>query len=1591
MKFYDINRRYKQGDLRINYSYKNETKEIYDMMDSYEPNGIGYSTYLKYDTDVFSNCFIEPCKQFIGENTAVNIHTLLGNTVFDDSLIVRGNPIYNVGFVKIKETGLNEHIYKNNKNLLLNSNIPVNFNQKYDNIKTEIVKREYAIGDPVNICIKNNISIIGEIIDINDEDYIITIDSDTDIEESEQIRINKNDNNITISKIVPLNQTCVDQSLSVYLYDNKSVDGNDLDNYLNKIIPDFERVLNSIDGRDKYTTLDEFKNKMYRYGYDLDTITGTHFNKITTILNNNNKTRKKLSKPKDNTEDVPPEKKNLEFINNYSLDQVSYYYGDYPYFNTNIDSDNVRLSWLQKTYDSGALFYKNIRHNINKKFLENSAKRLSSLRKVHETLHDSKTKITNKLDNELDKLKGDINCGGLRLVKTYTDINKLQLDNNREVLIEEDKLIEGETTNKVQPGHYAILIENFDQKKIYKRQKIQGSDMWVVEKDLGIDMIISSYKDFCVQQGMSIEEIDTTFLKGKNKCKYSEHYKRCLPVKIINLKTELDHINRQIYDINDNNEVINRKDEVIQEQEDELLFLKHELEANNNKRLNIESYRIKYNIKEKEEDVYQYHYYRIDRYLENIKHLPLNSFYTSLELLLDKYGRIGSEIDGENVHFYYSRPGSKKIICHHHSKFIDYNNKIITYTEALDNIINEYGVEQDGYIWCRNCGEQINGSEYETQEAFMGTGARDVTHEVLDNIEVYKSEENTEIVEILRKSLLYGDDKSITNQSLSVIKIIHVLTNILGITLSNNDELNILTLCNTIESKIKSKSSWIQIAKKKQKKASISFLENVYNNYKIRNIILYTTAILFVFIQSGIPEYTVTKTFANCKPSLRGYPLDKEHRQEGIDYMACVLDSLSSLGVDWSSIKKIKTKENLITKIDEMYQDPVIKYRYDNKKKYLREQDKDKQEYSYEWNEFRPPLDPYEIEIKELTPFSSNIEKHIREGNISKVSSEIEKMYEFEKTVNLKLIEEIDIQIMENKIVNKKFIPTPLDNLCCLQNINSSNSYMSYFVKQNTSIQELIRIIYDYNNTKQLVNTLLEDSKMFIRSEILPTLLSFNRNIGIDRDELTEGDIQKLYLNYIDHGLFEGQKHIYEHNYCVITGESQDTIISRKYKKEDYYTLLNKVNNKKLIHIDNTEFKEIEDKISHVIDSNIYLQGNKYLSSFNEKLKKNKNKKLVWDDMKEQIQIESEEISKQIGDKLNMGNTESIKNILLSLGEKRKVLETDLKYMPEEEAYTKFHIDKVSLVQSFILNYLKNTIYKIKNNKSIIDPYIPEEWTLDTNLIDKYNNIIKDNNKTTQKYLYLNKTHIHIFEKLIDIIKGTTNNIKILRSSLQIFICDKQNPGELNSNIGYFLHYIFLLIVSQILEIKHDIDIEESEFIVKGDEDEDEEDEEEEFNISRALKQKNEIEAQIIYDILTTIQKDTLLQDKLTQDHIKEVIEKKGETLKEDTLRFVQELDEETWASLKMRISVGLDTWATISSKKKNNYTFDTNIGDNETISTNNDSIERDRLQAQTDLGDNYTEDQYQQWITERDRNQQEDMLVHQERDVMEDDDGDEY
>ena len=111
-------------------------------------------------------------------------------------------------------------------------------------------------------------------------------------------------------------------------------------------------------------------------------------------------------------------------------------------------------------------------------------------------------------------------------------------------------------------------------------------------------------------------------------------------------------------------------------------------------------------------------------------------------------------------------------------------------------------------------------------------------------------------------------------------------------------------------------------------------------------------------------------------------------------------------------------------------------------------------------------------------------------------------------------------------------------------------------------------------------------------------------------------------------------------------------------------------------------------------------------------------------------------------------------------------------------------------------------------------------------------------------------------------------------------------------------------------------------------------------------------------------------------------------------LKFIEELDKESRQALKTMISLGIDTWKNLGGKTDKDLFFDaptkTQLGDPDEITHSNEELhDINREQALEELGPNMSDQQYQDWVEDYNRNNQEDILQQQEAQFMADDDGD--
>ena len=527
--------------------------------------------------------------------------------------------------------------------------------------------------------------------------------------------------------------------------------------------------------------------------------------------------------------------------------------------------------------------------------------------------------------------------------------------------------------------------------------------------------------------------------------------------------------------------------------------------------------------------------------------------------------------------------------------------------------------------------------------------------------------------------------------------------------------------------------------------------------------------------------------------------------------------------------------------------------------------------------------------------------------------------------------------------------------------------------------------------------------------------------------EIDQETITELFINYIDNGNFRGHRHLYDNDICILTGENKRDIQSKIYKLTSYYELLNNISNLSLI--ENKIEKENLNILKHfliIIKNNPLLKSNIYLNNVIKYLVKNNTQNKIeecWDDFKIQTDVERKELMELFEKTLGISKSKEINDILLKIGNDTglypSIYEEEMELYGDDYAIHNAINSRNKNLKKYITQYLSQIICKIKNGANNEAIFIPPTWTVQQIYSDKLIKNAERENKQYNKYI-ANKNQ-ELYENLYTIISNG-NKINHLIGEKHI------KKGETiirfskltNNNISMVLEFIFLILLKELLLLNNNpkikvyshnftdeelipnisisssnvipdnmemtMDIENnpnsSENIANNNESIDID-----VNVSNN-NTSNQIEvANLLYDILKEIEDNRVFNDKFTEGKINESIDKKSDTEKESTLKFMEDLDKESRQSLKTMIALGIDTWKGISTKENKYLHFKE---DRETIEHTDgeiDAINRDK--ASNTLGENFTENQYQDWLEDHNRNETEDKLAQEDMDVMPDDDGD--
>ena len=1632
-----IREKYHKGSSRMNYSYYNEENEFNNSQRIYQPRS-GHHIKLQKDTLVYRNTYSDNAIAFNKSSYSPSknhSYISLGekHSYSDrETPLTTGETISIQGFLKMPRNKSNlKKLHKHKLfDVLRNTHSIKEFNQNIETVKIEYLNLLLEKGAEVKLCVgPDNITMRGIIIDIEDDNYIIDPIKESPDEETQIMKINKYDSNI---KIIDVNNTCQpgdEDIFKIFVYMNKyvnqNIDENDYHHMLESLIPSTKSVISKINTESNINSLEDLQEYLDYYDMTLedctyqdlkfliDNLKAKRSQQIISIEQSKREYENFLKNP---SQIITPK---ISFITNNIIKEFKPFYGEYPHFNKSIDSIQTRLDWIKSQPDNGVLFFQSIVKNIKDKIKSDPESIKQNLNSQINKLENEKLKLERSIEDEKTKLVAEKNpCLSMHIVKTYSSLEELESDNQKEISIDSDKIIYGQDGNLVKEGHYCLL-KNEKETKLFKRITLQnGGDIWNLETIADVDFVIKTNKDFCEQQLKNLNEIDSYMLSSYDTCKFSDVENQCIPVNLNKDVNKLDNIKNKLKDLYNNLKELDESDDDDTDKTIEYYKLYLNLINNLEKRKFVNQEKnLANNASEPIDPQYELLYNKIDLFMEKISKLDNKSKYILLEDLLKKYSRIANVSANENPNYLYCKYGNKKLCCKCNTYLIEIYKESKNSRENLLELLENMGIENDGKYWCTSCGQELYDGEYETLESFKKSGARDVTTEVLEE-EVYESKyENPELMESLKKYLDEDESKDITDRNtLDILKIVKTLTNIMGISLLDIDELKIIKetklLC---QSNIKNKTDWSQTAKVKKKS-----MDKAYEVYRNMNTIFYSVCILFMTLQTSIPSYTPTKTHSKCKNSLDGFPLNNNN-EYGLEYMSCILDELRKSNENWKSLKKIKIQDMLKKILEKLVKDDLVSYNYQKKRQHLENLVEHKKlEKRNIWRVFRPPLDIYSLKNDSFD--------NMKLENL-KDNKELSNYY------SLKIISEIDTIINQEQLTGVVFDGAPLDNSCCQEYI-SNYSALSYF----TDNKDSIKVLLDKAKKMETIRKDKTDIVYSFNHNNYDSLPSFSRDIYPNQDDVVQSDIIELHKKYIATGENEGHLHIYEKNKCIITGEDINTITSKEYTIEDYYNLLDAINYRNLIpNKFSNESISILNNLNSIVKENPYFSANNYLNSFLDELIKSEtieqtNK--LWDDLNTQLVVEIENVKTLFSEVLGDDIADQVYSNLIKLGLLQNINEDNINIYGEKYANGELFKQQLRLLKKYLYNNLFGVIYKIKNNKTV-DTYtlndIPKNWKIELSYFENLIENVNKENIIVEKYSKdkIENNDSVLYEDLSFEIKYMNKNLKNIVGESHVRNCDtstNQYSKCTNANAASFLHLLFVLIIKSMsnydenltksMKIKSstfqkadDIDpittqkkydLDDVELINdQGTSQNGGSLSEPDYALLEKLEEINTRRkitlCQLINDILVNIENDREFLDSHSETKIQETIEKKMDMEKEDNLKFIEELDKESRQALKNMISIGLDTWKNLSSKKDKDLFFERATNeqpeepDNPDMLIHNnedlDSINRD--QAMTELGDNYDEDAYQDWLQNRNQTQREDMEAFEDRDVMPDDDGD--
>ena len=726
----------------------------------------------------------------------------------------------------------------------------------------------------------------------------------------------------------------------------------------------------------------------------------------------------------------------------------------------------------------------------------------------------------------------------------------------------------------------------------------------------------------------------------------------------------------------------------------------------------------------------------------------------------------------------------------------------------------------------------------------------------------------------------------------------------------------------------------------KFRNTKINIIKKIYGSYLRKYTIIWTATRLLITLQTAVPNIIIRNTIKSCKMNLFGYPLIEEvkgieRNMSGIHFMNCILNLLKNSGGYWkvlndnvynckvstSTTYKCETIAEAIEKsLEHLYDNYSIRLLYIDKRNYLSTIDVTDQK---PWKTFRPPLKVIpKISKKPPTVTKKNmIESNFNPETINKF-----KIVNYWSSLNM--IYSIDSFIAEQQIDNTLYNPTPLNNSCCLYQIDNNYSSINFYKSKNDNIEtldtnkHLLKEIQNLIDTRKGTYFKISSSDKENREHS-----RYNFSEWIDDDEL----IEDFYLNFVDDGFFIGRKQIYDsNNVSTLTGKTKDEIKSVIRTTADKKKLEHIINKNNIIdRVVIEEEHNILSTVKKISDSNSLLKTNGYFNEFYKQftiyIQENGNsneatitreKNKLWGKISGFIDKIIEKITAKVSNNLSGAESTILLDNLDKLGDLTKTHSENLTLYSKIEANYIRNKTKDNFIKYYTLNTLRIISNKIANDgvhASVGDIQNLNDLLKNINLEHEFATDIYSEYTVFKRY---SEDNIDTFNDISTKLSKLLNFIDEITSKETIHNCNNTVINSLfnSADSNFLLIFILSIIIQTILNIEDD---DMPSFQLSGDDDEVE-------DTFIPTNNDDKIRCEFLNDFLKLVIKHQNRLDSLTQKNITKTIEQREEELKERNLQAYKDLNKEARLIQKELLRYKMDKWSNLATKERSQYQFQT-------------------------------------------------------------------